>query len=117
MRRKSKIIHVPAPAAGVDRICQAEGRGKERAGSIKIVRSVHNTRLREELQLYGSSRKMTGPGSMRRSYRKRSTRVMLDGGRDHRESGSPTCPVDSQDNGGAEHRGERPTGTDGCFEE
>ena len=52
---------------------------------------------------------------MRGSYS--STRVMLDGGRGHRESGSPTCPVDSQDNGGVEHRGKRPTGTDGCFEE
>ena len=83
----------------------------------KFVRSVHYTRLREKLQLCGSSRKMTGPGTMRQSYRKRSTRVTLDGGREHRESGSPTCPVDSQDNGGAEHRGERPTGTDGCFAE
>ena len=53
---------------------------------------------------------------MRRSESS-STRVMLGGGRGHRESGSPTCPVDSQDNGGAEHRGERPMGTGGCFEE
>ena len=44
---------MPAPAAGVDCISQSEGRGQERAGSIKIRRGMNNTRLRQELQLYG----------------------------------------------------------------
>ena len=44
---------MPAPAAGVDRISQSEGRGQERAGSIKIRWGMHNTRLRQELQLHG----------------------------------------------------------------
>ena len=44
---------MPAPASGVDRISQAEYEDKRERVPSKFVRSVHNTRLREELQLHG----------------------------------------------------------------